>query len=160
MPLNMSVSRQILPAASQRLVSSLHIHVFWLATDCFTLECLDHWTEPVIIRAAQYSNDSHSQNCWYKSVISPCPSPHLCRVPHCRHAAVTMMQWSMWEQCPGSGYIAPSTIRLTSVWTQTCINLQEDKLQALASSGVNTDIFISNLLRELLRRDGSRMQWY
>ena len=59
---------------------------------------------------------------------------------------------------PGCGYIAPSTIRLTSVWTQTCINLQEDKLQALASSRVYIDIFISNLLRELLQRDGSRMQ--
>ena len=42
-----------------------------------------------------------------------------------------MLQSSCGSSGPGCGYIAPSTIRLTSVWTQTCINLQEDKPQVL-----------------------------
>ena len=66
-----------------------------------------------------------------------------------------MLQSSCGSSGPGCGYIAPSTIRLTSVWTQTCINLQEDKLRALHRFRVS--ISTSNLLRESLRR---RMQWY
>ena len=153
----MSVSRQILPAASDVWSArcSLHIHVLWLAaTDCFTLQCLTIGQSPVIIRAAQYSNDCSSQNCWYRPVIT-LPPVHTC-APHCRHHAA-VLQSSCGSSGPGCGYIAPSTIRLTSVWTQTCINLQEDKLRVLHRFRVSPhQIFCGSRYRG----DGRRMQWY
>lgn len=70
----------------------LHIHVLWLATDCFTLQCPTIGQSPVIIRAAQCSND-----CFSQTADTSLSLPHTCAGVT---TAVTTLQWSVWEQWP------------------------------------------------------------
>ena len=112
----MSVSRQILPAASDvwSAQCSLHIHVLWLlaATDCFTLQCLTIGQSPVIIRAAQYSNDYSSQNCWYRPVITP-PPVHTCAA--CSSLQTSYCSDNVGAVAPGAGTLhhPPSDLHLS-----------------------------------------------